>query len=324
VISESQRSALEPYLTAALELPTPQRIAHLERMALGQSRAMYRAELEPADAAADTPGRRTVIVRVEQWGLLGSDSSNEVRAMQGLHAAGYPVARVLAYDPSTDLLSQPFFVMDFVEGTSEYTPESLRDYVVLLDRLHRLDPEQVGLGSFERPKGPRDAALLQVEHWYEVYRSALVGEPSPLLEEAAQWLRNKAPESERITIVHGDPGIGNYMHRDGRVTAMVDWEFVHIGDPDEDWAYLISMRGMGVMNDDEWVAYIEDTVGVRLDRERLHYWQALNFLKAACIDYTALGLYVEEINPAPNMLAIGTCVHMAALQRLSKATIFAR
>jgi hypothetical protein len=84
------------------------------------------------------------------------------------------------------------------------------------------------------------------------------------------------------------------------------------------------MRGMGVMNDDEWVAYIEDTVGVRLDRERLHYWQALNFLKAACIDYTALGLYVEEINPAPNMLAIGTCVHMAALQRLSKATVFSR
>ena len=324
MISESQRSALEPYLTAALELPTPHRIAHLERMALGQSRAMYRAEIEPADAAGDTPDRRTVIVRVEQWGLLGSDSSNEVRAMQGLHAAGYPVARVLAYDPSTDLLSQPFFVMDFVEGTSEYTPESLRDYVVLLDRLHRLDPEQVGLGSFERPKGPRDAALLQVEHWYEVYRSASVGEPSPLLEEAVQWLRNEAPESERVTIVHGDPGIGNYMHRDGRVTAMVDWEFVHIGDPDEDWAYLISMRGMGVMNDDEWVAYIEDTVGVRLDRERLHYWQALNFLKAACIDYTALGLYVKEINPAPNMLAIGTCVHLAALQRLSNATVLPR
>jgi aminoglycoside phosphotransferase (APT) family kinase protein len=285
---------------------------------------MYRVELEPADAAGENADRRIVIVRVEQWGLLGSDSSDEVLAMQGLHAAGYPVARAVAYDPTTELLSQPFFVMEFVEGTSEYTPESLKDYVVILDRLHRMDPEQVGLGSLERPKGPRDAALLQVERWYEVYRSRLVGEPSPLVEEAAQWLRNRAPESERIGIVHGDPGIGNYLHRDGRVTAVVDWEFVHIGDPDEDWAYLISMRGMGVMTDDEWVAYIEDTVGVRLDRERLHYWQALNFLKAVCIDYTALSLYVEGVNPAPNMLAIGTSVHMAALQRLSKATIFSR
>jgi aminoglycoside phosphotransferase (APT) family kinase protein len=144
------------------------------------------------------------------------------------------------------------------------------------------------------------------------------------VEEAAQWLRDNAPESERIGIVHGDPGIGNYLHRNGRVSAVVDWEFIHIGDPDEDWAYLISMRGMGVMTDDEWVAYIEDTVGVRLDRERLHYWQALNMFKAACIDQTALRLYVEGINPAPNMLAVGTSVHMMALQRLSRATIFSR
>ncbi|NIW85760.1 MAG: hypothetical protein GWN09_04025, partial [Gammaproteobacteria bacterium] len=54
------------------------------------------------------------------------------------------------------------------------------------------------------------------------------------------------------------------------------------------------------------------------------YWQALNFFKAVCIDYTALRLYVEGINPAPNMLAIGTSVHMAALKRLSKATVFSR
>ena len=323
MIGESQRKALEPYLTEALELPAPHRIARLERMALGQSRAMYRVELEPADAPGDRSDRRTVIVRVEQWGLLGSDSANEVQAMRGLHAAGYPVARVRAYDPSTDLLPQPFFVMDFVEGTSEYTAESLRDYVGLLDRLHRMDPEKVGLRSLEHPKGPRDAALSQVEHWYQVYRSALVGESSPLVEEAAQWLRNHAPESERIGIVHGDPGIGNYLHRDGRVAAVVDWEFVHLGDPDEDWAYLISMRGMGVMSDDEWVAYIEETVGVRLDPERLHYWQALNFFKAVCIDCTALRLYLQGIHPAPNMLAIGTSVHMVALQRLSKATILA-
>ncbi len=321
MIDESQRSALGPYLSEALGLPAPHRIARLERMALGQSRAMYRAELEPEDGAADGAARRTVVIRVEQWGLLGSHSADEVQAMQALHAAGYPVARVLAYERGTEVLSQPFFVMDFVEGTSEYTPDSLRDYVALLDRLHRMDPEKAGLGSLERPKGPRDAALSQVERWYDVYRSALVGEPSPLVEEAAQWLRNNAPESEQIGIVHGDPGIGNFLHRDGRVTAVVDWEFVHLGDPEEDWAYLISMRGMGVMSDDEWVEYIRDAVGVRLTAERLHYWQALNFFKAVCIDCTALRLYVEGIHQAPNMLAIGTGVQMVALQRLVRATV---
>jgi len=315
MLSTDQQGGLERYLEKELGLAGACRIVAQERMARGQSRAMYRLELDVEGEAA----RRTLVLRVEQWGLMKSESSEEVATMRGLHAAGYPVAAVLAYEPSSELLGQPFFVMEFVEGSCVFVREGLDEYVRALHRLHGMDPHQAGLDHLARPAGPRDSALSQVERWYGVHREASLGEPSPLVEEAAQWLRNHAPQSDRVAIVHGDPGPGNYMQRGGRLACVVDWEFTHLGDAEEDWAYLIAMRGMGVMVEDEWVAYLRDLVGVELDRERLHYWKALNFFKGVCLDATALKSYVARDNLAPNLLAIGTVVYLSALKRLSEA-----
>ena len=303
---------LEPYLSGVLGAPV--RITSTGRIAMGQSRAMYRVRLE-SDGVA-----RGVIVRVEQWGLLGSDSVDEVRVMRALHAAGYPVAKILAYEPTTELLGQPFFVMEEVAGTSVHAPQTIDTYIRTLQRLHALDWRAAGVDFFPVPAAPRDSALMQVEHWYRVYQESMVGEPSPLLEEAVEWLRLNAPETAKVTLVHGDPGPGNYLHLNGEVTAVVDWEFTHLGDPENDWAYLIAMRGAGVMAEEAWVAHLR-TFGVHLEPERLRYWKAINFLKGAAIDQTALKLYIEGTNPAPNMLAIGTGVHLSALKRLAQTVL---
>jgi aminoglycoside phosphotransferase (APT) family kinase protein len=314
---EDRREALEDYLRKQLDLADDVHITNIDRMAMGQSRAMYRVELQNRTGGEN----RTVVVRVEQWGLLGTNSHEEVQIMRGLHGAGLPVAEILAYEPGAELLGQPFFVMEFVEGSSFFSRASLDEYTKMLDDLHRRSPESVGLGFLEQPKRPQDAALLQVERWYGVYRGGLVGEPSPLIEEAAQWLRNHAPESTRIGVVHGDPGPGNYLHSNDRVSCLVDWEFTHIGDPDEDWTYIMTMRGMGVMTEEDWIAYYRDQIGVVLEADRLRYWKALNFFKAVCIDQTAIRSYVSGDNLAPNMLAIGTAVQLSALKRLTD-TIF--
>ncbi len=309
MIPKEQLAGLEAYLSDVLNDPC--KVVHSSRMSMGQSRAMYICDLECKAA-----GGRKVVVRVEQWGLLGSDSRDEVQVMRALHRAGLPVADILAYEPTSQVLGQPFFVMDFIDGTSVFTRESLDPYVKAIASLHELDLAGLGIDFYEHPSGPRDSALMQIERWYDVYRKNLAGEPSPLIEEAAQWLRNNAPETARPVLVHGDPGPGNYLHEAGELRALVDWEFTHIGDPDEDWAYLIAMRGMGVMDVDSWVAYLAETVGVTFEPDRLDYWIAVNMFKGACIDQTALGIYVRRECLAPNLLAIGTCVHLSALKRL--------
>ena len=52
---------------------------------------------------------------------------------------------------------------------------------------------------------------------------------------------------ERVGIVHGDPGPGNFVHDGRQVLAFTDWEFSHLGDPTEDWSFLLSMRGSRTM-----------------------------------------------------------------------------
>ena len=317
MIPAEQRAALAVYLADALQTHGPVEIRGEGRIAMGQSRAMHVLDLSYPGPAG--PVERRVVVRVEQWGLLGTNSRDEVRIMRALHDVDFPVARILAYEPSNDVLGQPFFVMEFVAGTSTFDSATADEYVRALGWLHELDTSSFDF--LDQPQAPRGSALLQVERWYDLYRSCLVEEPSPLVEEAAQWLRNHAPETERVALIHGDPGPGNYMHADGHITALVDWEFTHLGDPDEDWAYLIAMRGSSYYSESEWLERIERLTGHEIAPERLRYWKGVNFLKGVAVDQTAHRIYMDRVVPAPNLLAIATGVHLNALRRLCETVL---
>lgn len=299
---------LAAYLTR--ELGSSVTIHSAQRVAMGQSRAMYVVDGEFGSSP------RRLVVRVEQHGLLGTDSGPEVGVMRALRAVGFPVAEIVAYEPTGDVLGQPFFVMDFLEGDSTPDPDTVDEYLDWLVRLHALDVDALDLRFLDRPARGTGAALAQVERWERTYRSGLLGEPSPLVEEALAWLRRHPPETERLCLVHADPGPGNYMHADGRITALVDWEFAHIGDEYDDWAYLITMRGATVMPADAWVERIRSVAGIDLDPERLRYWKAVKFLMGASIDQTAMRLYTQRVEVAPNLLAIGTGIHLMALRSL--------
>lgn len=312
-MSAPTAEALAPYLSDVLGRPVT--VSAPQRVAMGQSRAMY---IVDADYEG---GPHRCIVRVEQNGFLGSDSTTEVPVMQALFRAGYPVAEVIAYEPTGSVIGEPFFVMAFVDGVSTELPSTIDESIVLLDRLHRYDPAEVGLGFLATPELPTGPALALVDRFEATYRSGLIGEPSPLLEEAVAWLRIHAPASDRVCVVHGDPGPGNYMHLEGRITAVVDWEFTHLGDEYYDWAFLIWMRGKRLMTPEEWLDRIRSVVGLELDRDRLQYWRAVNYLMGACIDQTAARLYRDRVMPAPNLLAISTGVHLSALRRLYETVL---
>ena len=301
------------YLTEVLNQPV--QVTAQRRVAMGQSRAMFLLDA----VVGGVP--QTLVARVEQSGLLGSDSTLEVPVMQALFRAGYPVAEILAYEPTGSVVGQPFFIMAFVEGASKEDHATLDDYIRLLHQLHQYDPDALGLSALPKPPLPKGPALDQVGRWDRTYRSGLVGEPSPLVEEAIAYLRRNAPDSDRLCVVHADPGPGNYMYVGSTITAVVDWEFTHLGDEYDDWAYLIYMRGRRVRTPEEWMQRIRDVVGVEIDPERLRYWRAVKHLMGVSIDQTATRLYAERVEVAPNLLAIGTAIHLSALQMLYKAVL---
>ena len=137
--------------------------------------------------------------------------------------------------------------MDFLDGAAtgrddRSMPAALADDFVR--RLAALHQHRLGVAA-----RPADASGVDATHRRRssggtaVYR-AETDVAIPLLEEGAAWLHHHAPTvragRRSCTAI---PGPGNFVHDGSRVIAFTDWEFAHLGDPTEDWAYLISMRG---------------------------------------------------------------------------------
>jgi aminoglycoside phosphotransferase (APT) family kinase protein len=288
----------------------PAEASELRRIATGNSRAMWFLAL--------TDGTRYV-VRVEQGGVFGTTGAEEFRFMRAAARLGCPVAAVRWLEPTGTVIGQPFFVMDFVEGVTagrsdrSMAPELARDFVARLHELHDTAWEQ----ELELDGSPADATHTQIERWLAVHRAASQL-PDPLVEEAAAWLHLHAPALERPAIVHGDPGPGNFVHDGSRVLAFTDWEFAHLGDPMEDWAYLVAMRGARTMDGGEWTALFRE-VGVEVTDADLRYWSAFNLFKGACANATCRQVFLTT-NPAPNMAIIGTALRQSFVRQLADIT----
>ena len=225
-------------------------------------------------------------------------------------------------DHTGDVIGQPFFVMDFLDGAAtgrddrSMSSDLASDFVRRLHELHQVDWAREL--AFDGSAG--DATHGQIERWHRIYLDATDGLPIPLLEEGAAWLHHHAPPAARIGIVHGDPGPGNFVHDGERVLAFTDWEFAHVGDPMEDWVYLVTMRGNRTMARDEWLALFESVAAVTLRDDDLHYWSVFNHFKGACANATCRRVFATT-NPAPNMGIIGTALHQRFVRRVAALTV---
>jgi aminoglycoside phosphotransferase (APT) family kinase protein len=312
---DSLAGALADYLTEQRGVATL--VIDVRRITVGHSRAMYRVD---TDAGA-------FVVRAEQGGVFGTSSAEEFAMMQALHGAGYPVATVRWFEPTSTVLGQPFFVMDFlaeaaVAGADDERAMSAAgaaEFVSTLAGLHALDWQAARVPFASVPTTPSDATHLQIERWAAIYRAA-APEPIPLLDEAAAWLHRYAPPLQRLSIVHGDAGPGNVVMAGDRVVAVTDWEFAHLGDPTEDWSFCLAMRGTRTLTREEWLALYERVAGVTMSESRWRYWEAFNLFKGACANRTCLTVFESGANPAPNMAIIGTTLHQVFLRRLVTIT----
>jgi aminoglycoside phosphotransferase (APT) family kinase protein len=222
------------------------------------------------------------------------------------------------YEPTGTVIGQPFFLMDFLDGAATgrddrtMSDELARDFVARLHELHTTPFAE----HLDATVAAADATPWAIDRWLKVYRRSATL-PIPLLEEGAAWLHRHAPVCRSVGIVHGDPGPGNFVHDGARVTAFTDWEFTHLGDPAEDWAYLVTMRGSRTMSREAWLRLFRDVAGVEVSDAELHFWSVFNFFKGACANVTCVNVF-RTINPAPNMVLIGTALHQTYVRQTAR------
>ena len=114
----------------------------------------------------------------------------------------------------------------------------MEDLVDAIASLHVLDLDSLALPDdrrLPRPATARECALNEVEAIASQWKDFLANYNEPLVTYALDWLRRFAPdEVARVSLVQGDTGPGNFVFDGPRVTAVVDWECGHFGDPLED------------------------------------------------------------------------------------------
>ena len=282
------------------------------------------------------PVERDLILRAgPPTGIFGPYRAYpEFVTLRALEKSGVPVPRVYWYSDDTSILGAPFFVCDLVPGEApipwthdggpafddERRVKLGSQFVGALAALHDFAWEETPVATIDGTKNPHRTAVEQVDNWMDN-----LGRWSPhrvpMLELAAAWLRERAPVASRISITHGDYRIGNFLEVDGRITAILDWELVRLGDPVEDlgWVCLQAWRGRSpymchFFEREE----LRDRYGVLTGREvslaDMAYWEAFGTFKLAIMHYGATDCFARRGFNDLRMAGMGAQIPRMLLQ----------
>lgn len=164
----------------------------------------------------------------------------ETRIIQALASTDIPVPDV--YGVNHELHCTLF---ERVKGRSDIDkiddPRQQRavmeDFIRVIARMHQLDLDELDLTDVMPyiPTTPQEAALNDVDLALEQWSSFLATYHDPLISYGVRWLRKNAPTTmARLSLVQGDTGPVNFMFDGDRVSAIIDLEWGHFGDPLED------------------------------------------------------------------------------------------
>lgn len=248
--------------------------------------------------------RRDLILRLgDPGGLFGPYRTEpEYLALTTLATVGdLPLPRALLRCDDATVLGAPFIVTARVEGDAPtpWNGAAARDeservalaagFSTALGALHAFDWRATPLAAWAKGLTPRNVAVHETWRWAQECGHPQAPLP-PAMHHALRWLEANAPVAERIVVVHGDYRVGNFLRQGGRITAILDWELVHLGDPHEDlaWAGLRafspgSTRVGGLVDRDEFHRVYSARSGLAVDPATLRYYEVLMQFKSAAM-----------------------------------------
>lgn len=287
---QARDNQLEDEIRQWVEVTAGQRLAASHLITGGNRHGTYALTFEATSSGQAPAG---LILRISDApGLEGQPPPllREAAAYQALETSGVPVPRFLARHPQRQaiLVTRLPGQSEFASlATSEAKEAIARQLMGCLASLHSLDPKQLSLGPLGPVKEVEAHTRLEIDSWEHQYRAC--GDPDPLIELALRWCRmNLPPSSGSASLLHGDVGPGNFLFDEGRVTALLDWEFAHLGDPLDDLATLsLRMVHGGMSNFPDLVEHYQGVGGGPVDAQRLTFFQVLAALRWTILRHTA-------------------------------------
>jgi aminoglycoside phosphotransferase (APT) family kinase protein len=278
------------------ELDTAVQVQNLHRTTAGFSRENW-----VFDATWDGRVHPLIARRDPAGGVLTTDRQVECAVLEALRHTDIPAPVLRWADIEGHRLGRPALIMDLSPGgcdsfvlngnrpLSERLSIAHRIYDRLAD-IHRIDWRAAGLGHhFVNPGN--QAAAVALDHW-EAELDKIRFEPEPELAFVISWLRDTTPSNDVVTVIHGDFKPGNVLLDDGAVTAVLDWETAHLGDPHEDLGWVTNpLRAYehsiaGAWEPDDLLTRWSERTGLPIDAGRVQWWRVLANVKLMVIVLT--------------------------------------
>lgn len=290
---------LKSFLSGRLEEPFV--VRHLNRLAGGGANDSYRFTLVRENRADD------LVLRIKApAGICVTEVEREFQILRATHGV-IPVPEPYWMTTDPEHFGEPALICGKVSGVpspAEGVPYAtglgtaygarLREklgpqFVDHLARLHAYDWGQDDLTAFDIPRpNTLDAVDWRLGLWKRSWEEdALEPHPTVLLTE--QWLHEKRPCVDHVSLLHGDYRNGNFLFEEetGEITAILDWELGYLGDRHSDLAYAMlpgwghldesgHYLNSGLVRTDTFVAEYERISGLPVDPERLDYYRVLN------------------------------------------------
>ncbi|MGH1488834.1 MAG: phosphotransferase family protein [Acidimicrobiales bacterium] len=299
---------LERFVVDQLGPDSQVRVERFERVATGRSRENWLFDLHHV-IDGDAVTESLIVRRDPEGGLLETARADEFAVLQALESSSVPSPAVRWLDADGSRLGKPSLIMTRLSGVCDYylvngdRPLPARRRLTelfcdLLAGVHQADWQATNMASFLHDPGP-DAARHEFQQWQSIVTRDTV-EPYPELTVAAKWLERHAPTSPGTVLVHGDFKPGNILLDDeDNITALLDWELAHLGDPHEDLGWVTQPLRTGehlipgTWEAEDLFARYEQVTGTEVDRHAVAWWNIFSSYKTAAMQITGQRSFVE-------------------------------
>jgi aminoglycoside phosphotransferase (APT) family kinase protein len=219
------------------------RVEKLSVMAGGFSKTTVFFTLIQANGQSES-----FVIRKDLPVEFNSSVAYEFPLLQKLHQAGFAVAEPVWLEDDPAPFGGRFLVSRRVGGSTDFSrwasdkasvDNFARQLAKTMADLHAMNLGKLGYAPELTSKSAGELTRIEIERWRKVFEASRV-EVQPLIELSFAWLEANIPIgafSRRASLIHGDIGFHNMMIDDGKVSALLDWEFSHLGDPIEELLY---------------------------------------------------------------------------------------
>jgi aminoglycoside phosphotransferase (APT) family kinase protein len=232
--------------------------------------------------------------------ILGSNRQLEHELLNRIRKnTKLPVSKSFFVEMDPTVFGEPAMIIERVRGSGE--PSALfngghaadqaervaTELCELVAHLHMTDPAILNPdGMFDDPRGAGidpsswDRYMDTTLEYYIRGYDEIAFDPLPGWLDALLHMRRNKPRPLPMRLVHGDFNPANFLYEDGHVTAIIDWENSHMGDPREDLGWLKHMDVLSntnvfgsVKEDGGFIGHYNKITGFNVTEEEVEYFR---------------------------------------------------